>query len=157
MLECRALLELYHDLRVEHTAWVQRIHAVLFHQGARQLGEEGRRTGEGMTALRAIAAAQLSPAGQLQVGTALDMLSVLEGHLEVLRGRLLAAARQLAGAKELQARLYGVGPVTALAQGPQVLRWCVYEAGKTHARKSAPDHVPAHPETWPVAVPGRCR
>ena len=32
ILECRALLELYHDLRAEHTAWVQRIHAVLFHQ-----------------------------------------------------------------------------------------------------------------------------
>jgi len=25
-------------------------------------------------------------------------------------------------------------------QGPSVLRWCVYEAGKTHARGSAPDH-----------------
>ena len=34
VLECRALLETYHDLRREHTAWVQRIHAVLFHQGA---------------------------------------------------------------------------------------------------------------------------
>jgi hypothetical protein len=39
MLECRALLETYHDLRAEHTAWVQRIHAVLFHQGAPALGE----------------------------------------------------------------------------------------------------------------------
>ena len=28
ILEARALLELYHDLRAEHTAWVQRIHAV---------------------------------------------------------------------------------------------------------------------------------
>jgi len=25
-------------------------------------------------------------------------------------------------------------------QGPEVLRWAVYEAGKTHARASAPDH-----------------
>ena len=41
VLEYRALLELYHDLRREHTAWVQRIHAVLFHQGAEQLGEGG--------------------------------------------------------------------------------------------------------------------
>jgi transposase len=32
VLECRALLELYHDLRTGHTAWVQRVHAVLFHQ-----------------------------------------------------------------------------------------------------------------------------
>jgi hypothetical protein len=26
IMECRALLETYHDLRAEHTAWVQRIH-----------------------------------------------------------------------------------------------------------------------------------
>src|SRR5216684_955383 len=29
ILECRALLETYHDLRVEHTAWLQRIHGLL--------------------------------------------------------------------------------------------------------------------------------
>ena len=39
ILECRALLEAYHDLRREHTAWVQRIHAVFFHQGAPALGD----------------------------------------------------------------------------------------------------------------------
>src|SRR6202035_1036493 len=39
IVECRALLETYHDLRAEHTAWVQRIHAVLFHQGAPAMGE----------------------------------------------------------------------------------------------------------------------
>jgi transposase len=33
VLEARALPEAYNDLRREHTAWVQRIHAV-FHQGA---------------------------------------------------------------------------------------------------------------------------
>ena len=33
ILECRALLETYHDLRGEHTAWVQRIHAVLLPPG----------------------------------------------------------------------------------------------------------------------------
>jgi transposase len=182
ILECRAMLELYHDLRREHTAWVQRIHAVFFHQGAQHLGEGGLRTGEDLAALRAIAAAQLSPAGQLQVEVALDMLAALEARLDVLRRRLLAAARHLAGAKVLAARLYGVGPVTALAltcwlggagrfssarkavrftgldvtvyssagkrspghlsrQGPEVLRWCVYEAGKAHARASAPDHA----------------
>ena len=108
VLECRALLELYHDLRAEHTAWVQRIHAVLFHQGARQLAE-GLGTGKGLAAPRALAAAQLSPAGQLQVATALDMLSVLDGHLDVLRRRLLAAAAHLAGARVLTARLYGAG------------------------------------------------
>jgi transposase len=33
------------------------------------------------------------------------------------------------------------GPPGRLSrQGPPVLRWTVYEAGKTHARSSAPDH-----------------
>jgi hypothetical protein len=48
ILECRALLEAYHNLRAEHTAWVQRIHAVLFHQGAPALGEGTPRTGQGL-------------------------------------------------------------------------------------------------------------
>jgi transposase len=181
ILECRALLETYHDLRAEHTAWVQRIHAVLFHQGAPALSEGTLRTGQGRAALRAAAADCLSPAGQLQVATALEMTDALEARLHELRHQLTDAARHLAGAKVLAARLYGVGPVTALAmtcwlggagrfsssrqavrfagldvtvwssdrkgppgrlsrQGPPVLRWAVYEAGKAHARASAPDH-----------------
>src|SRR5438445_3650736 len=115
ILECRALLETYHDLRAEHTAWVQRIHAVLFHQGAPALGEGALRTGRDLQAVRAAAACHLSPAGQLQVATALDMLAGLEARLDVLRHRLLDAARHLTGAKVLASRLYGVGPVTALA------------------------------------------
>jgi transposase len=181
ILECRALLETYHDLRAEHTAWVQRIHAVLFHQGAPALGEGALRTGQGLAALRAAAAVRLSPAGQLQVATALDVIEALEARMHELRHQLTDAARHLTGAKVLAARLYGVGPVTALAltcwlggagrfsssrqavrfagldvtvwssdrkgppgrlsrQGPPVLRWAVYEAGKTHARAPAPDH-----------------
>ena len=182
ILEYRALLETCHDVRREHTAWVQRIHAVFFHQGAPALGEGALRTGQGLAALREAAAAHLSPGGQLQVATALDMLATIEARMEVLRTQLRYAARHLTGAKVLAARLYGVGPVTALAltcwlagegrfsssrkavrfaglditvwssdrkgppgrlsrQGPPVLRWAVYEAGKTHARASAPDHA----------------
>jgi transposase len=181
ILECRALLELYHDLRAEHTAWVQRIHAVFFHQGAPALGDGTLRTGQGVAAVRAAAAAHLSPVGQLQVATALEVIEALEARMHVVRHQLLAAARHLTGAKVLAARLYGVGPMTALAmtcwlggagrfssarkavrfaglditvyssdgkrspgrlsrQGPPVLRWAVYEAGKTHARAPAPDH-----------------
>jgi len=181
ILECRALLETYHDLRREHTAWVQRIHAVFFHQGAPALGEGALHTEQGLAALQVAAAADLSPAGQLQVATALGVLAAVEARMEVLRAQLRDAARHLTGAKVLAARLYGVGPVTALAltcwlagegrfsssrkavrfagldvtvwssdskgppgrlsrQGPPMLRWAVYEAGKTHARASAPDH-----------------
>jgi transposase len=52
ILECRALLETYHDLRRERTAWAQRIHAVFFHQGAPPLGEGALRTEAGIAALR---------------------------------------------------------------------------------------------------------
>jgi transposase len=107
---------------------------------------------------------------------------VLETRLADLRRQLTRAARHLTGARELQDRIYGVGPVTALAltcwlggegrfssarkavrfagldvtvhasagkrspgrlsrQGPAVLRWCAYEAGKAHAHATAPDHA----------------
>ena len=115
ILEYRALLETYHDLRREHTAWVQRIHAVFFHQGAPPLGEGALRTEQGLAALRAAAAAHLSPSGQLQVATALDMLAATEARLGPLRHQLADAAAHLTGAKVLAARLYGVGPLTALA------------------------------------------
>ena len=171
--------------------WVQRIHAVLFHQGAPALGAGTLRTAQGVAALRAAAAGWLSPAGQLQVATALEVPGALETRMHELRHQLTAAARQLTGAKVLAARLYGVGPVTGLAitcwlagagrfsssrqavrfagldvtvwspdrkgppgrlsrQGPPVLRWAVYEAGKTHARASAPDH------RYYAAVKDRC-
>jgi transposase len=181
ILEYRALLETYHDLRRAHTAWVQRIHAVFFHQGAPPLSEDALRTEAGLAKLRAAAAAHLSAAGQQQVATALDMLAATEARMGPLRTQLRDAARHLSGARVLAARLYGAGPLTALAltcwlagkgrfsssrkavrftglditvhssdrkgspgrlsrQGPPVLRWAVYEAGKTHARTSAPGH-----------------
>jgi len=115
VLECRALLELYHDLRAGHTAWVQRIHAVLFHQGAPVPGAGTLRTEQGVAALRAVTAGWLSPAGQLQVATALEILQALEARLHMLRHQLTGAARHLTGAKVLAARLDGAGPVTAPA------------------------------------------
>jgi transposase len=33
------------------------------------------------------------------------------------------------------------GPGRLSRQGPHVLRWCLYEAGKTFARTRAPDHA----------------
>jgi transposase len=60
-VECRALLELYHDLRREHTAWAERIHAVFFHQGVPALGNDG--VEDRRQQLPEIAAEHLSPAG----------------------------------------------------------------------------------------------
>jgi hypothetical protein len=72
ILECRALLETYHGLRREHTAWAQCIHAVFFHQGAPRLGEGALRTEAGIAALRAAAACHLS-----RPGSAVSRLPVL--------------------------------------------------------------------------------
>jgi transposase len=115
ILEYRALLETCHDLRCAHTAWVQRIHAVFFHQGGPPLSEDALRTEQGLAKLRAAAATHLSPAGQQQAATALDMIAAAEARLSPLRHQLRDAAAHLTGAKVLAARLYGVGPVTALA------------------------------------------
>ena len=179
VLECRALLEAYHDLRREHTAWIQRVHAVLFHQGAPVFHDLSR--ADAPAELAALARAHLSPAGQAQVMLCLRMLEMTGGELDGLRRQLLAAARRLHGAQVLADSIYGVGPITALAltcwlggagrftsarkavrfaglditvyssdgkrspghlsrQGPPVLRWALYEAGKTHARPAAPDY-----------------
>jgi transposase len=180
ILDCRALLETYHELHEAHTGWVQRIHAVLFHQGAPSLAGS-LDTADGQARLAEITG-QLSAAGQVQIAVALQMAAAIEVHLDALRKRIGAATRRLHGAKVLHERLYGVGPVTALAltcwlggagrfssarkavrfagldvtvyssdgkrspghlsrQGPPVLRWALYEAGKTHARSTAPDHA----------------
>jgi transposase len=45
----------------------------------------------------------------------LEVTAALETQLHAVRHQLPQAARHLAGAKVLAARLYGVGPVTALA------------------------------------------
>ena len=67
--------------------------AVLFHQGAPALGGGTLRTGPGLAALRAAAAAHLSPAGQLQVATALEVIETLEARMHVVRHQLLGAPR----------------------------------------------------------------
>jgi len=180
ILEARALLGCYHDLRRDHTAWLQRIHAVLFHQGATACPR--LQTTAGRAQLAQVTREQLSPAGRTQVAAAVLMLEATEAQMDILHRHLLATARHMRGPRVLAERLYGVGPITGLAltcwlggagrftsarkavrfaglditvyssagkrspgrlsrQGPAVLRWCLYEAGKTHARPSAPDHA----------------
>jgi transposase len=180
VLEWRALLELYQDLRAQHTAWTQRIQAVCFHQGATAPGPAGVVRGD-RARLQAIIDGQLSIAGRLQANTALAIMEVLDEHLDRLRRRLLATARHVKGARALMREIYGVGPLSSLAlcawlggadrfsssrkavrfvglditvhssdgkrspgrlsrQGPEVLRWLLFEAAKTSARPCAPGY-----------------
>jgi len=180
VLEWRALLELYHDLRAEHTGWAQRVHATCFHQGTTAVGEAGVIRGS-RERLESIVEEQLSPVGRLQVNTALSIMDTLAEHLDRLRRRLVATARHVYGARALMDAIYGVGPMTSLAlcawlggadrfsssrkavrfaglditvhssdskrspgrlsrQGPEVLRWLLFEAAKTSARSCAPGY-----------------
>src|SRR3954469_3061733 len=111
VLEMRSRLQLFKDLREEHTAWVQRVHAILLHQGAPAiagdlLGADNRR--------RLEAADQLSAAGREAVVAALRILDALDAELVPLRKQIAAFARRQPGCRALQAQ-YGVGEITAAA------------------------------------------
>lgn len=109
--EMRATLELYKDLRDAHTAWVQRIHAQLFHQGVPSLGE-------GVTSpagrIRLQAGDGLSAAGRQSVAVALRMLDALDSELVALHRQIRTFANRQPGCVALQAQ-YGVGPICATA------------------------------------------
>ena len=74
--EMRAILELYKDLRDEHTGWVQRVHATLFHHGVPQMGTGGVATVAGRARLEA--GEGLSPAARQAVTVALRVMDA--GH-----------------------------------------------------------------------------
>jgi len=111
-LELRVLLQLYRDLEEERTAWEQRIHATLFHQGvpslagllsdprARALLEAGQDTG-------------LSPAGAQAVAVAVGRLDDLQAHTAAVRRQIATFARRQPGCRALQRELYGVGTLVA--------------------------------------------
>lgn len=182
VLDCRALLEAYNDLRREHTGWIQRAHAVLFHHGAPALAAGQLSAAASRGQVLAEVAPLVSAAARIQLRVTAAILDILEEHLDGVRRELVGRSRRMRGARVLVQTLYGVGPITALAlvcwlggadrftssrqavrfagldvtvhssdskrgpghlsrQGPGVLRWCLYEAGKTSARSSAPEHA----------------
>jgi transposase len=111
--ELRALLQLYADLRQEHVAWAQRIHATLFHQGVPSLAGQlsdpeirARLAGEGPEM-------GLSPAGAQAVRVALQMMDRLEAELVPVHAQIIAFARRQPGCKALHKELYGAGPLVA--------------------------------------------
>jgi transposase len=110
--EMRAILELYKDLRDEHTAWVQRIHAMLFHQGVPGLGNGGVSAPAGRARLQA--GEGLSPAGHQAVMVALRVLDALDVELDALHRQIRTFAHWQPGCAALQAQ-YGVGPITSAA------------------------------------------
>jgi len=177
ILELRTLVRLRKTLIDQRSAWQQRIHAQLFHQGV-PAGLR-LRTQAGREALRR---AELSSAGRELVAVGMRMLEVFDLELAPLDRWLHAFARRQPGCHALIERLYGVGPVSATAilaelgdcrrfsssddavrhaglditvyqsdhkratghlshEGPELLRWALYEAAVCAARASSPDHA----------------
>ncbi len=110
--ERRVLRQLYRDLREEHTAWAQRIHATLFHQGVPSLA--GRLADpQARAQLRCGEDLGLSPAAALAVAAALRRMDGLEAELAPVHAQITTFARRQAACKALAAELYGVGPLVA--------------------------------------------
>jgi transposase len=110
VLEVRTQVRLYKALADEHTAWLQRVHATLFHHGVpaqRNLLAPDRRE-------RLQRGVGLSPAARQLVTVALRMLDHLDAELDRLRAELVGFARRQPGCQALDA-LYGIGPLTAVA------------------------------------------
>src|SRR5438876_5789503 len=110
ILELRTRVRMRKTLIDQRTAWQQRIHAQLFHQGTpaglRLRTQAGR---------EALVRAELSPAGRELVALGLRMLEVFDLELAPLDQELHAFARRQRGCRALIAGLYGVGPVSATA------------------------------------------
>ena len=175
VLEIRTAVRLYHDLLTDRAAWLHRIHATLFHQGAvaqTQLlrGDRDRLHDSEL----------LTAAGRDAVKTILRVIDTLDGEINRLRQHLIRFAAAQPGCRELQ-KEYGVGKLTSVIiwselgdcrrftssadavrhtglditiyssngkrakphlarQGPALLRWALFEAGRCGSRPTSPDH-----------------
>jgi transposase len=176
MLELRTRVRMRKLLVEQRTAWQQRLHAQLFHQGVATGLKPRTRAGR-----EALAQAELSPAGRELVALALRMLETIDRELAPLERALRAFARRQPGCRALIANLYGVGAISATAilaelgdcrrftssddavrhsgldvtvhqsdskraaghlshEGPELLRWALFEAAHQSARRGSPDH-----------------
>lgn len=109
VLEARIKVRLYKSLVDERTAWVQRIHAQLFHQGAPP--QLGLLTPEGRVA---VTAAEVSPAGAAAIEVGLAMIDAVATASEPLRAEIAALAAHQPGCRGIRA-YYGIGALTSVA------------------------------------------
>lgn len=100
----------YKALLDEHTAWLQRLHATLFHHGV--AAERNLLAGDRRQRLER--GSGLSPAAHQLVTVALGTLDHLDIELDRLRVELVSFAHRQVGCQALDA-LYGIGPLTAVA------------------------------------------
>jgi transposase len=109
VLELRCRVRLRQTLADERRAWLQRVHAQLFHHGIPVGGELAKPAGREW-----LRAAELSSAGRAVVETALATVDFLDTRLAALDAELRRYARAHPATRAL-GRLYGVGDLTAVA------------------------------------------
>jgi transposase len=177
IVDLRSLVRLRKTLSDDHTAWIQRIHAQLFHHGVARpdgwLLKKGNRS--------RIQAAPLPASARRVVAVGLATIDHLDAQLGPIDDELGWWARHQAGCRALMS-VFGIGVLTATAivaelgdtrrfsssrlavryagldvtvyesndkrspgvlskQGPEVLRWALYEAAKCASRTSSPEHA----------------
>jgi transposase len=98
---------LRHALIVEHTQWMQRIQATLFHHGVHGTPQK-LRTGEGRAFLERL---ELPPDARERIRVALAMIDAIEAQLAPLERELRRLARRQTGRRALM-RLFGMGELT---------------------------------------------
>jgi transposase len=176
ILDLRTTVRLRKRLVDQRTAWQQRIHAALFHNGLPR-PEQELLAGVTRGWLEQVA---LPPASRRLLGVALRQVDHLDAELDPIDRWLRTLARRQRGCQALMTH-YGIGAITAptiLAelgdvrrfgggdqvvratgldvtvyasdgkrspghlsrQGPEVLRWALFEAAKAAARPSSPDY-----------------
>src|SRR4051812_1309009 len=109
LLELRCRVQLRQTLADERRAWLQRVHAQLFHHGIPVGGELANPGGRDW-----LGAVELSPAGRELAETALATVDFLDTRLAALDCELRRFARAHPATQAL-GRLYGVGDLTAVA------------------------------------------
>jgi len=90
--ELRSQVRLRHTLVDERTAWLQRVHAVLFHQGVPRPGRLA-----GVDAQERLAELDLTPSARRQVDVALAMVGQINAHVAALDRELRSFARRQPG------------------------------------------------------------
>lgn len=108
VLEERARVRLYVALSNERKAWLQRIHATLFHHGAPPCA---LRIAE---AEQLLMTPELSPSGRQAIDVALRQVERLDKEIVALRAELVSFARHQQGCRALQSH-YGVGGLISVA------------------------------------------
>ena len=177
ILELRIRVRTRKLLIDQRTAWQQRLHAQLLHQGVAAGLKPRTRAGR-----EALARAELSPAGRELVALALRTMDTIDRELAPLDRALRSFACRQPACRALIANLYGVGAISATAilaelgdcrrfassddavrhsgldvtvyqsdnkrsaghlshQGPELLRWALFEAAQQATRRSSPDHA----------------